>query len=481
MSPRHARDRCDPSMTRSDFAIRSRRVVTSLGVKPAAVHVHGGVIAKVGALDEVPAGSIVIDGGHAVLMPGLVDTHVHINGPGRTDWEGFATATRAAAAGGVTTLIDMPLNSVPPTTTAAGLCAKLEAARGKCFVDVGFWGGALPSNQAELSPLFDAGVFGFKCFLVPSGVDEFPNLVEVDLRTAMRELSRMRAPLLVHAELPGPIEHAASIENPAPGVSRVSGTPQASDDSRRYARYLRSRPAEAESEAVKLVIRLCREFRTRVHIVHVSSADAVSLLRDAQAEGLPITAETCPHYLHFAAEDIAEGATAHKCAPPIRERSQREALWKALGEGVLDMVVSDHSPCPSHMKALDSGDWMQAWGGISSLQLGLSVCWLGARERGFPIWWLAEWLSRAPARLAGLEGRKGAITVGYDADLVVWRPEMEYLVEPSALFHRNALTPYNGLRLPGVVEATWLRGMLVYSRGDFPSPPAGTILKRTAR
>jgi allantoinase len=431
---------------------------------PSAVHIRDGRIAAVTDYDQIPPGAPLVEVGDAVLLPGLVDTHVHTNEPGRTEWEGFETATRAAAAGGVTTLVEMPLNSVPATTGVANFCQKLEAARGKSHVDVAFWGGVVPGNQGELRPLWDAGVLGFKCFLAPSGMDEFPHVGEADLRATMPVLAELGAPLLVHAELPGPLELAAAA---LPGA-----------DPRSYQTYLASRPRAAEDEAIALLVRLCREFGTRVHVVHLASADALPLLRSARAEGLPITVETCPHYLHFAAEAIPAGATALKCAPPIREGENRERLWNAVGEGLIDMIVSDHSPCPPRMKALDTGDFLQAWGGIASLQLGLSVVWAGARTRGYTFRYLAEWMSRGPARLAGLDGSKGAIAPGYDADLVVWDPDAAYSVEPRMLHHRHKLSPYMGQLLPGVVEATYLRGDKIYDRGGFPSGPTGRILLR---
>ena len=405
--------------------------------------------------------------GDSIVMPGLVDTHVHINEPGRTSWEGFETATRAAAAGGVTTLIEMPLNSIPPTTTLEGLEAKLEAARGKCHVDVGFWGGVVPGNLAELQKLYDAGAVGFKCFLVHSGVDEFPNVTEADLRRVMPLLKSMGALLIVHAELPGPIEQA---------LGREAGTKE--NDPRRYETFLRSRPRAAENEAVALVIRLCREYGTRLHIVHHSSSDALALLREARAEGLPVTLETCPHYLCFAAEDVATGATEFKCCPPIRERENGLKLWQALGSGLIDMVVSDHSPCPPEMKRKDTGDFLQAWGGISSLQLRLPVMWTLARARGFSIARLIKWTAAAPARLVGLDRRKGAIKAGYDADMVIWNADATFRVEPDMIQHRHKLTPYAGLVLSGVVEATYLRGVKVYDGGRFADAPGGALLLR---
>jgi allantoinase len=400
-------------------------------------------------------------------MAGLVDSHVHVNEPGRTEWEGFATATRAALAGGVTTIVDMPLNCIPATTSLEGLHAKLAAAAGKLHADVAFWGGVVPGNAGQLRELWDAGVVGFKCFLVHSGVDEFPNVTESDLRQAMPELARLGAMLIVHAELPGPIDACCG----APG-GEDSG-----EDNRSYRVFLSSRPRAAENEAVELMIRLSRETGCRIHIVHHSSSDALGLLRTAKESGARITVETCPHYLHFAAEDITEGATEFKCCPPIRERENLEQLWAALADGTIDMVVSDHSPCPPEMKLSRQGDFMKAWGGISSLQLRLPVMWTEARARGFDVSQLAEWLCRAPARQVGLGERKGSISVGGDADLVIWNPEREFRVAPELIQHRHKLTPYAGEVLRGVVEKTFLRGQMVYDCGAFAEPKGQTVLR----
>ena len=370
------------------------------------VLVEGNTIAAVGEYDQAPAGAELVDFGDLVLMPGLVDTHVHVNEPGRTEWEGFATATRAAAAGGVTTVVDMPLNSVPATTTVSALREKLAAAEGQLAVDVGFWGGVVPGNAAELRPLREAGVLGFKCFLVPSGVDEFPAVGEADLRAALPVLAALGVPLLAHAELPGPIEVATAALFDAPAD--------------RYATWLASRPPAAEEEAIALLLRLCREHGARLHVVHLSASGAVEALRAAKAAGLPVSVETCPHYLALVAEEIADGRTDHKCAPPIRERANQAALWAALEDGVIDLVASDHSPCPPAMKHLrqadelagasaGSGDFFRAWGGIASLELALPVTWTAARCRGHGPERLAEWMSAAPARLAGLDARKGAL------------------------------------------------------------------------
>lgn len=438
-------------------------MVTPEGVAPRAIHIRDGTITAVTSFGEVASGARVVEGGDAAVLPGLVDSHVHINEPGRTDWEGFLTATRAAAAGGVTTLIEMPLNAVPPTTTAAGLEAKLATVRGKLTVDVGFWGGIVPGNGAEIEPLWRSGVYGFKCFLVPSGVDEFAPVGEAELRQVLPVLARLGAPLLVHAELPGPIERATVALRPGTG--------------RRYADWLASRPPEAELGAIELVIRLAREYRARVHIVHLSTARAIPAIRSARRDGVAISVETCPHYLHFAAEDVPDGACALKCAPPIRERSNREELWGAVGNGELDLVASDHSPCPPELKQLDSGDFFGAWGGIASLQIGLPVVWTGCSRRGMGLETVARLMAAGPARLAGL-ANKGRIATGCDADLVIFRPEAQFEVEEGRLFHRHHLTPYAGARLNGVVERTWLGGELVFDSGEFPGGPRGQVLRR---
>jgi allantoinase len=456
-------------MAQSDLVIRGRRVVSENGVGPASVHIRVGRIEAVKPFAEIPSDSELIEASdNSVVMPGLVDSHVHVNEPGRTEWEGFETATRAAAAGGVTTIVDMPLNCIPATTTLDGLNEKLAAAHGKLHIDVAFWGGLVPGNTNELAELWDAGVVGFKCFLVHSGVEEFPNVAESDLREAMPLIVRLGATLIVHAELPGPIESAC----------RDQSTPDNASADRSYETFLRSRPREAENQAVELMIRLSSETGCRIHIVHHSSSDAIGMLREAKASGLRVTAETCPHYLYFAAEDIADGATEFKCCPPVRERENREQLWGALRDGTIDMVVSDHSPCPPAMKLREQGDFMKAWGGISSLQLRLPVMWTQARRRDFEFAELTEWLCRAPARQVGLEKRKGEIAPGCDADIVIWNPDREFRVEPEMIHHRHKLTPYAGKVLRGVVEKTFLRGQIVYDGGAFAKEPAGSLLLR---
>ena len=448
-------------MSSSNLIIRGRNVVLPEGVGPAAIHIQDGQITNIISHDGPIDGSEVIDAGDSIVMPGLVDTHVHVNEPGRTEWEGFSTATHSAAAGGTTTLIDMPLNSIPATTSLPGLLTKIKAARKKCFVDVGFWGGVVPGNINELEPMLAAGVVGFKCFLVPSGVDEFQHVTEQDLREAMRELSRLAALLIVHAELPGPIDQAGT-----------SGSPT------EYDSFLCSRPYAAENEAIALMIRLSREFNTRVHIVHLSSAEALPMIHAAQQSGVQITAETCPHYLHFAAQEIPAGATEFKCCPPIRDQANREQLWQGLFNGAIETIVSDHSPCPSEMKRLEQGDFIAAWGGIASLQLRLPVIWTESRLRGASLTDITRWLCSEPAELVGLGHRKGKLAKGYDADVIIWDSAKEFQVNSAQLHHRHKTTPYNGEVLTGVVEKTFLRGRKIYDGGEFFADNTGELLLR---
>ncbi|HEX4002497.1 MAG TPA: allantoinase AllB [Candidatus Acidoferrales bacterium] len=451
----------------ADLIVRGKRVITPEAERAAAIHIRAGTIVAITPFDDIAPGIPLHEVGDAVVMPGIVDTHVHINEPGRTEWEGFSTATRAAAAGGVTSLIEMPLNSIPATTTASAYREKLAAAAGKLSVDVGFWGGVVPGNIGELRPLWDAGVFGFKCFLVPSGVDEFASANESDLRAALPELAAMGAPLLAHAELPGPIEDA------------TAKLPKGASP-KRYATWLAARPHGAEDEAIALLVRLAREYKARVHVVHLVSSDSLAQLRQARAEGLAISVETCPHYLSFAAEDVPDGATEFKCAPPLRLRENLEKLWAALGDGSIDFIATDHSPCPPPLKLPDEGDFLRAWGGISSLQLSLPAVWTQARSRGYSVSRLAGWLGAGPARLAGIEARKGAIAVGRDADLVIWNPEATFRVDAARLHHRHKVTPYAGQEMAGVVETTFLRGRKIFERGEFTSLPAGQVLRRGA-
>lgn len=414
---------------------RSRAVVLPGGERPADVVVRDGRIEAVTAYGSTPARDLVDLGGDA-LLPGLVDTHVHVNQPGRTAWEGFAPATRAAAAGGVTTLVDMPLNSVPPTTSVPALEAKRAAAAGSAHVDVAFWGGAVGANLADLEKLYEAGVVGFKAFLAPSGVPEFPHLDRQALDETLAETARLSALCAVHAEDP----------------EVLAGAPDAGGSS--YASFLRSRPPEAEHVAVAALVEAATRTGARVHVLHVSSAGVVPLVEAARRDGVRITAETCPHYLYFDADEIADGDTAAKCCPPIRDTGNREALWRAVADGEIDLVVSDHSPCDPVLKG---GDFGTAWGGVAGLQVGLSAVWTGARRRGLGLVDVARWMAAAPAALAGLPS-KGSIEAGKDADLVAFDPDAELVVDPAALHHRHRVTPYAGRPLRGVVRDTWLRG-----------------------
>ncbi|MEZ4338762.1 MAG: allantoinase AllB [Sandaracinaceae bacterium] len=419
------------------FALVSQRVITPDRVRPAAVLVDGERIRDVVAVDAVPDGVRVEDLGDTVLMSGVVDAHVHVNEPGRTEWEGWRTATAAAAAGGVTTIVDMPLNCIPVTTTVAALEQKTRSTEGALLVDVGFWAGVVPGNAADLGALAREGVLGAKAFLCHSGIDDFPASDEATLRAAMRAMAEAGIPLLAHAELE------------LPGVEAPSCDP------RSYEAWLGARPNAMEDQAIALLVRLCRETRCPVHVVHLSSATALPMIAEAKAEGLPLTVETCPHYLCLRAEDVPDGATQYKCAPPIREDANRDALWQGLLDGTIDYVVTDHSPCTPQLKA---EDFVEAWGGISSLSLGLSSVWTEAERRGATLAQMARWLSEGPARFAGLADRKGKIAAGLHADLVAWDPEASFEVTEATLRFRHKVSPYLGKMLRGVVRATWLRG-----------------------
>ncbi|TCO47811.1 allantoinase [Kribbella antiqua] len=427
-------------MTTLDLVIRARRVVSTAGEVPRAVGVRDGRIVTVAPYDaELVSSDEIVLTDDEVLMPGLVDSHVHVNDPGRTEWEGFTSATRAAAAGGVTTIIDMPLNSIPPTCDVPALDLKRKTAISQAYVDVGFWGGAIPGNLSQLRPLHDAGVFGFKCFLLHSGVDEFPPLGQTELEPVMQEIASFDGLLIVHAEDAHGIDSAPPPQGPS------------------YQAFVESRPRDAENKAVADVIELARRTGCRVHILHVSSSDVLPILAEARRDGVRITAETCPHYLTFSAEEIPDGATQYKCCPPIRDAENREQLWDGLRDGVIDLVVSDHSPSTVDLKRLDTGDFGAAWGGIASLQLGLPAVWTGARRRGFTLSDVARWMCQAPAWQTALQ-HKGRIELGYDADFSIFAPDETFVVDVNTLHHKNALTPYDGRQLDGVVRRTWLRG-----------------------
>lgn len=467
-----------PELPESLQVIRSSRVVLPDGERPAAVHVAAGRVTAVTGPADIPPGRLVTDLGSLVLMPGVVDTHVHVNEPGRTDWEGFATATRAAAAGGVTTIIDMPLNAIPPTTSVQALTAKRAAAAGQVAVDVGFWGGIIGADARrldDLAALHDNGVFGFKAFLAPSGVEEFPHVSLDVLAAASRHTARMGALTVVHAESP----------------SVLAGAPPAAG--RAFASWLRSRPPAAERAAVASLAALAASTGARLHVLHLAAAEALGDILSAREAGLPLTVETCPHYLTFVAEEVPDGATAFKCAPPIRERPNLDRLWEGLAEGLLAGVVTDHSPSTPALKSLDTGDFGTAWGGIASVQLGLPAVWTQARRRGHGVADVVRWMCAGPADLAGLgapglgtpglgtestgpapRGSKGRIAVGADADLVIFDPDGSFLVDPSLLRHRHPLTPYAGRTLDGLVLATYLRG----HRADGDRPVRGRLLER---
>ncbi len=435
-----------------DF-VRGKHVVSGGTVGPLAIRVSRGKITELLPYDVVPAGARVLDAGNLHVLPGIVDTHVHINDPGRAHWEGFATATRAAAAGGVTMLMDMPLNSIPPTTTPNGLLTKVAAMDGKTHVDVGLCAGLVPGNAANVREVWAEGALAFKCFLAETGVDEFTYVKEDELTRGLRGLADVGAPLLVHAELPPPLDDAAKLA--------------ATLDPRTYAAWLASRPKAAEDQAVDLLVRLVRDIRGRAHVVHLSSSTALSLIERALHEGLPFSAETCPHYLTFASEEIADGETAYKCAPPIRERDNQDKLWAAVKDGRIVQVVTDHSPSDAPMKCSESGDFMKAWGGISSLELGLRAVWTGARARGMTIVDVVRLMCEAPARLIGMTGRKGVIAVGADADFCFFDPDADFVCDKDVLQHKNKISPYDRRTMKGRVHRTILRGTTIYEDGEF--------------
>jgi allantoinase len=439
-----------------DLVFRAPRVITAAGEVARCVGVRDGRIVAIEPLAASPDAEQVVElGDDEVLLPGLVDTHVHVNEPGRTEWEGFRSATRAAAAGGVTTIVDMPLNSIPPTVDVDALTVKRETAAPQAYVDVGFWGGAIPGNVPNLRGLHDAGVFGFKCFLLHSGVDEFPPLDPDELELALKEIASFGALMIVHAEDAHAIDRA-----PSPNGER-------------YADFLASRPRGAENLAIAQVIELARWTGCRVHILHLSSSDALPMIRSARADGVRLTVETCPHYLSFISEEIPAGATQFKCCPPIREASNRELLWQGLADGTIDCIVSDHSPCTAELKRFDIGDFGVAWGGIASLQLGLPAVWSEARKRGHSLSDVVRWMAENPAKQVGLT-TKGHIALGCAADFAVFAPEDALIVDAPHLQHKNPVTAYDGRALAGVVRSTWLAGQRI----DLDEEPRGRLITR---
>ncbi|WP_051476697.1 allantoinase AllB [Arthrobacter sp. Br18] len=444
-----------PDSTVFDLVLRGRRILTTAGLREREVGVLDGTVTAIVPLGSGLAGRVNVDlDDDETLLPGLVDSHVHVNEPGRTEWEGFASATRAAAAGGVTTIIDMPLNSIPPTVTVNALQQKRAAAESQAFVDVGFWGGAIPGNTSELRGLHDAGVFGFKCFLLHSGVDEFPHLEADEMEADMAELKTLDSLMIVHAEDSRSIDRAPSAEGD------------------QYTRFLASRPRGAENMAIAEVIERARWTGARAHILHLSSSDALPMIASAKRDGVKLTVETCPHYLTLLAEEIPNGATAFKCCPPIREAANRELLWKGLEDGIIDCIVSDHSPSTLDLKDLENGDFGVAWGGVSSLQLGLSLIWTEARQRGIPLEQVVEWMSQRPAALARLT-KKGRLALGYDADFAVFAAEDSFIVDVNRLLHKNPISPYDKKPLVGVVRRTYLRGVEIDG-----VTPGGRLLRR---
>uniref|UniRef100_A0A8C9V5H8 allantoinase n=1 Tax=Scleropages formosus TaxID=113540 RepID=A0A8C9V5H8_SCLFO len=440
-------------------AVRSQRVLCGNSICPAVIVIKDGKILSIHPDSELPFNDKwkVLDVGNKLVMPGVVDCHVHVNEPGRVSWEGYWTATRAAAAGGVTTIVDMPLNSIPPTTTLESFREKMQAAEGQCFVDTAFWGGVVPGNQWELRPMIQAGVAGFKCFLIHSGVDEFPHVTDGDLHITMKQLMGTGSVLLFHAE------------------REIQTIPVKDEDPCEYSTFLRSRPDLMEIEAIRTITQLCLQYQVRCHIVHLSSAQPLKLIQEARQAGAPLTVETTHHYLNLSAEHIPPGATQFKCCPPIRGEANQEQLWLALKTGQIDMVVSDHSPCTPDLKKLETGDFTQAWGGISSLQFGLSLFWTTASQKGFSLSDVVRLLCQKPAELCGLGNQKGCLLPGHDADLVIWDPEKESEASYTVIKHFT-LTPYLGCKLRGEVCTTLLRGRIIYSHGFFSPQPLGKHL-----
>jgi allantoinase len=443
-----------------NFGLHSARVITPAGMEEATVMIENGKITKIDQGPLTKGGTVVEDLGDLVIMPGLIDSHVHINEPGRTEWEGFNTATRAAAAGGITTLVDMPLNSTPVTTNVVSFNAKLKAALGSIHVNCGFYGGLVPESYSDLEGLVNAGVLGIKAFLTHSGIDDFPNVSVHDLERALPLLKKSNSTLLVHAELDVPHDDLALLEkNPTS-----------------YQAYLRSRPRSWEDHAIKILIDLSEKYNARIHIVHLSSSNSIRPLKTAIGKGIPVSVETCPHYLVFNAENIAERQTQFKCAPPIRESENNDKLWEAIRDGLISFIVTDHSPALPSLKELASGDFRKAWGGIAGLQFSLPAFWMEAERRRFSLPDVARLLSGNVAKFLQLDARKGTLAPGYDADLLIWNPEKYFMVRPECIEHKHKVTPYAGLNLKGVVERTYVNGNLVFNGGQFLAMNKGEVI-----
>lgn len=445
-----------------DFGLHSTKTLIGSGFQDVTLLIKDGIISEIipGKIDY--SGFPVEDAGDCVVMPGIIDSHVHINEPGRTAWEGFETITKAAIAGGITTLVDMPLNASPVTTSAEAFHEKIKAAQGKLHCNCGFWGGIVPGNLDKIEELIDAGVLGIKAFLTHSGIDDFPNVSISDLKTGMETIAKYNIPLLAHSEL----------DEPHPGILLFDNNPT------NYIAYLNSRPKIWEDKAVELMIGLCEKFNCPVHIVHLSSANSIEQIKIAKAKGLPLTVETCPQYLYFCAEEIPDANTLFKCAPPIRERENNEKLWKALKDGTIDFVVTDHSPATPELKKTESGNLKEAWGGIASIQFSLPVVWTAAKKRGFNLNEIATLMSSNIARFISFGHSKGHIKKGYDADIVVWDPEQKFIVKKEDIHYRHKISPYIGEKLYGVVKQTYVGGKKVFENGNFISLPQGEILLR---
>ena len=458
-----------------DLAIHSNRVITPGGIIDATIFIKDGKITDIspGAPSEN-----IIDVKDKILMPGVIDPHVHINEPGRTAWEGFDTATRAAIAGGITSLVDMPLNSSPVTTTLYGFEQKLLATKNQLHTNCGFWGGIVPGNSNEIEALIDKGVLGFKAFLIDSGIDEFPKVSEIDLRKAMPVIAKHKLPLLVHCELNNNKHPATSFEDLS-GNDSAHGTRSTGFYERTsYQNYLSSRPKQWENDAIALMIRLCEEYSCPVHIVHLSSAESIEQIKNAKQKGLPVTVETAQHFLYFTAEQINDGQTQFKCAPPIRESANNELLWNALKNETIDFVATDHSPVTPVLKELKSGDFKRAWGGIASLQLALPVLWTSGRRRNCSLNDISKWMSSNPAKLMRKNNSKGKISIGFDADLIIWDADATFVVTEQLLHHKHKVTPYLGEELFGVVEQTYIGGINVFDKGIFKHLNKGKIITK---